>query len=340
MNRLIKPNRGKQILITIILIIAAITTFVLVSIYICVVMPGTSMSGELPPLDDNLLALSKRLSDHVRVLAEEIGERNDTRMGALNRAADYIDQQFQSYGYRPGEHAYGIHPFRNITADLYGREKRNEVIIVGAHYDTIRMSPGADDNASGVAGLLEIARALSAQRFPRTLRFIAFTNEEEPFYGSDLMGSRVSARRSVERQENIVGMYALEMIGYYADEPGSQRYPSVVRHFYPTRGNFIAFVANLRSRRLLHRSISRFRRQAIFPSEGMAAPQWLVPDIRRSDHASYWQFGFPALMITDTANFRNQHYHDVGDVYRTLDYDNMARVVHGLTQMLRALAQE
>ncbi len=154
------------------------------------------------------------------------------------------------------------------------------------------------------------------------------------------MGSRVSARHSFERHENMVGMYALEMIGYYDDEPGSQRYPNVIRHFYPVRGNFIAFVANLRSRRFLHRSIVYFRSQSVFPSEGMAAPQWLVPDIRRSDHASYWHFGFPAVMITDTANYRNRHYHDVGDVHRTLDYHNMARVVSGLTNMLRDLAQK
>lgn len=340
MNRLIKPIRDQQILITIVLIIAAITAFVIAAIYVCIVMPGTSMPGALPPLDNSQSALRERLSAHVRVLAEAIGERNDTHMAALNRAADYIDQQFQSYGYSPGEHPFGVHPFRNITADLYGRGKRDEVIVVGAHYDTVRMSPGADDNASGVAGLLEIARALAAQRFPRTLRFIAFANEEEPFYGSDLMGSRVSARRSFERKENIVGMYALEMIGHYADQPGSQNYPNVIRHFYPARGNFIAFVANLRSRRFLHRSISYFRRQAVFPSEGMAAPEWLVPDIRRSDHAAYWQFGFPALMITDTANFRNRHYHGVSDLPHTLDYDSMARVVSGLTDMLRALAQE
>lgn len=326
-------------MITIILAIAALTAFMIATVYVCIVMPGTSMSSELPPLDNSQSALSKRLREHVRILAEAIGERNDARMAALNRTAAYINQQFQSYGYSPTERPFGVHPFRNIIADLHGREKRDEVIIVGAHYDTVRMSPGADDNASGVAGLLEIARALSAQRFHRTLRFIAFANEEEPFFGTDLMGSRVSAGRSFARQENIVGMYALEMIGYYSDDPESQRYPNLIRHFYPARGNFIAFVANLRSRRFLRRSISYFRRQAVFPSEGMAAPEWLVPDIRRSDHAAYWQFGFPALMITDTANFRNPNYHGTGDLPRTLDYDHMARVVGGLTDMLQALAQ-
>ena len=154
------------------------------------------------------------------------------------------------------------------------------------------------------------------------------------------MGSRVSAEHSRDRGETITGMFSLEMIGYYDATPGSQRYPREVSYFYPERGDFIAFVSNLTSRPLLHRSIRRFRAQAILPAEGLAAPEWLVPHVRRSDNAAYWDAGFPAVMVTDTSNFRNPHYHKAGDQPHTLDYARMARAVTGLTAMFEQLAQE
>lgn len=340
MDREREPVRGKQVLINVSLLLAAIILSAGIAVYFIIVMPGNSMEGELPPLDDGLGSLRQRLKEHVWVLAEDIGERHDMELENLNRAADYIHAQFQSYGYVPLEERFGNRGYRNITVNLYGREQRDEIIVIGAHYDTVWLTPGADDNASGVAGLLEIARALSGQRFARTIRFIAFTNEEEPFYGTDNMGSGVSARHSYESGENIIGMFSLEMIGYYSSAPDSQFYPGVVRHFYPKQGNFIAFVSNFLSRSFLHRSILHFRNQAAFPSEGLAVPERLVPDIRRSDNASYWYNGFPAVMITDTSNYRNRNYHSTGDVARTLDYDSMARVVSGLAGMLKDLAQE
>lgn len=304
----------------------------------CIYMPGRTIQGELPPLSKAQERLRDRLERHVHVLSEEIGERNSENMPALQRTADYIADQFRSFGYVPAIREFGEKSYRNISVEIQGREKRDEVIVIGAHYDTVWLTPGADDNASGVAGMLEIARALVGQHFTRTLRFIAFCNEEEPFYGTDEMGSQVSAQRSRGHGEKIVAMLSLEMIGYYSNEPASQRYPDLIRRLYPERANFIAFVANIESRKMLHQAIARFREQGVFPSEGMVAPEWLVPDIRRSDNASYWKYNYPAAMITDTSNYRNNRYHSVGDVYETLDYSSMARVVSGLSGMAGAMA--
>ena len=310
-----------------------------VLLYYAVTMPGVTVA-EPAPMTPELSALSRRLRGHVYHLSARIGERSAGQAIKLNETADYIQKELESYGYVPANRVFGEDQFSNIEADLHGRELRNEILVVGAHYDTRWLTPGADDNASGVAGLLEIARALKGRRFPRTIRFIAFGNEEVPSYRRADMGSMHSAKRSWSRAEAVIGMISLEMIGYYSDEPGSQRYPEVVQSFYPDQGNFIAFVSNLGSRGFALKAISYFREQEIFPSEGLVAPQWLERDIRRSDHASYWYYDYPAIMITDTAFMRNRNYHRSGDTHDTLDYDSMARVVRGVTVMLERLATE
>lgn len=306
-------------------------------LYYCIYMPGASYRGVLPPLTTEQQALRDRLRSHVHVLAEVIGERHRHHRRQLDRAADYITGEFEAMQLVPAAQVYGD-GYRNIVVDLYGRDRRDEIIVVGAHYDTVTMTPGADDNASGVAGLLELGRMLRDRPLRRSVRLIAFTNEEWPNFGRDDMGSRVSARRSRERNENVVGMFSLEMIGYYSSEPRSQWYPRIIRRFYPDRANFIGFVSDLSSRALLVQGIGAFRRHARFPSEGISAPVWLVQDIQRSDQSSYWAFGFAGVMITDTANFRNYGYHNMGDLARSLDYDSMARVVEGLAAMLAELA--
>jgi Zn-dependent M28 family amino/carboxypeptidase len=170
------------------------------------------------------------------------------------------------------------------------------------------------------------------------VRFVAFVNEEPPFYRSEQMGSRVYARRSRERRDHIVAMLSLETIGYYSDEPGSQLYPFPLRFFYPSTGNFLAFVANLGSRGLLREALASFRRNAQFPSEGVAAPAF-IPGVDWSDHWSFWQESYPALMVTDTAPYRYPHYHTLQDTPDKLDYERLARVVMGLHGMLRDLAK-
>ncbi len=303
-------------------------------------MPGNSYDGELSALDDEAQTTRDRLSDHVYALAEEIGERHDGQREALDKAADYIEKSFRDMGYNPVSEIYSDKFYRNIIVNLYGKQRREEIIVIGAHYDTVWLSPGADDNASGIAALLEIARGLQGKSFARTVRFVAFANEEWPFFGRDKMGSRVNARHSSDRNEIISGMISLEMLGYYSSEPGSQVYPKPLNYFYPQQANFIAFVSNFSSRDLLHETISEFRLTRQFPSEGLIAPQFLVPDIRRSDNSSFWAYAYPAIMITDTSNYRNKYYHTVGDMHRTLDYESMSRVVTGLRQTIAALANK
>lgn len=279
-----------------------------------------------------------RLRQHIWKLSEEIGERHYENPGSLQKTADYIEDVLNQSGLKPEEQIYG-NDYKNIIAEIPGLVTPNEIILIGAHYDTVWMSPGADDNASGVSVLLELARILSSYRFEKTLRFVAFTNEEQPFADSANMGSIINAQRSRILHENIVAMYSLEMLGYYSDKPGSQHYPSPLDRFYPDRASFIAFVANLSSGMLLARTLFAFRQLSDFPNQGLLAPESLVPDIRRSDHASFWDAGYPAIMVTDTANFRNINYHTVGDVERTLDYEKMAKLTRDLALTFSSLAR-
>ena len=306
-------------------------------LYLLTGMPGESMEEPLPPLTAEQEALREHLAGHVAVLAGDIGERNSTRLPQLRQAADYIRANFEAMGYAVREQVFGG-GFRNILVELDGAERAGEILVIGAHYDSAVGTPGADDNASGVAVLLETARLLRGRQFPRTIRLIVFPNEERPYFGTDLMGSRVSAGRARQAGEDIIGMISLEMLGYYSTRPGSQVYPEIIRPLYPEQGNFLAFVANMDSLGLLREAIAGFRAARALPSEGMAAPLWLVDDIRRSDNSAYWHFGYPALMLTDTSNFRNPHYHTEGDTPATLDYGRMARAVDGLVSMARALA--
>jgi Zn-dependent M28 family amino/carboxypeptidase len=226
---------------------------------------------------------------------------------------------------------------RNLEAGLVGTSLPDEIVVVGAHYDSVIGSPGANDNASGVAGLLEMARLLAGRPLSRTVRFVAFVNEEPPFFQTDQMGSRVYASRSRHRGERIVAMLAIETIGYYSEERGSQRYPFPFGLLYPDTANFIGFVGNIASRDLLYRAIASFRERANFPSEGIAAPSWIT-GVGWSDHWSFWEEGYPALMITDTALFRYRYYHTPYDTPDKIDYARMARVVTGISDIVADLA--
>ncbi len=282
--------------------------------------------------------LEKRLSQHIRILSEEIGERHFENPGSLERTADYIEQEWIAAGLKPVRQSYADNTYHNIIAEIRGSKQPDEIIIAGAHYDTVWLSPGANDNASGVAAMLELSRNLVNLKPERTVRFVAFTNEEQPFAGSDEMGSIIYARQLHQQGESVIAMYSLEMLGYYSDKPGSQSYPAPLSWFYPDQANFIAFVGNIQSGRLLWQSLNAFRRHSDFPAQGLIMSERLVPDIRRSDHASFWDTGYPAVMVTDTAEFRNIHYHTAGDVMRTLDLKKMAGVVAGLSMMLAELA--
>ena len=306
----------------------------------CIRMPGASFRGEPPALTATETRLKSGLRRHATMLAEEIGERHAAAPERLREAAEYIEAELRALGYTVTEQSFDDDRYRNLAVEIQGRTRPEEIIVVGAHYDTVLLTPGADDNASGVAGLLELARLFwEGARVPeRSVRFIAFANEEAPFFGGDSMGSMVSARASRRAGERIVAMFSLEMIGYYSAAPGSQRYPRLIRRFYPDTGDFIAFVGDLRSGAMLRQAVGYFRAAAGIGSVGLIAPASLVPDIQRSDNLAYWRNGYPAIMVTDTANFRNDRYHTAADTAASLDYDNMARVVGGLAVMLRRLA--
>ena len=305
-----------------------------------IMLPGSSHKGPLPPMTATEAETEVRLREQVTTLAGTIGERNTRRYQALQRAADYISGRFASCGFRVRGQAYTADGMevRNIVAEIAGTVRPAEIVIIGAHYDSPPGSPGADDNASGVAALLELARRFSHGKPARTLRFVAFTNEEPPYFQTGLMGSRVYASGAKRRNEKIVAMLDLESIGYYSDAPGSQLYPFPFNLFYPDTGNFIGFVGNFGSRSLLRRAIGTFRKSTPFPSEGVSSPEFIT-GIGWSDHWSFWQEGYPALMVTGTALFRNPHYHQPTDTPDRLDYGRMARVVGGLEQVVRDLVK-
>jgi len=302
-------------------------------------MPGRSHSGPLPAMTPEERALQERLHTHVKALAGDIGPRSLLFRDGLNRAAEYVEAEFQRLGLEVKFQPYEVQSkeVRNIEVEWTGDSRPEEIVLLGAHYDGVLACPAANDNASGVAALFEIARLLHGRRLARTVRFVAFVNEEPPYFATENMGSHVYAQRSKKRGENIVAMIALETIGYYSDEKGSQHYPPPFSFFYPDRGNFIGFVGNLSSRRLVRQCIASFRRHTPFPSEGVTAPAWMG-GIHWSDHRSFWNAGYPALMITDTALFRYAHYHTAQDTPGKLTYEGFARVVAGITRMVEEVA--
>src|SRR6266478_3765935 len=303
-------------------------------------MPGPAFSGPLPPLTPDQELIRAGLQRHVRALAHDIGVRSDETYANVQRAAAYIERTLAGFGYQvvSQEFAADNRSYRNIEATLPGVPGHSHrVVVLGAHYDTAEGAPGADDNASGVAGVLELARIFAQERQARTVRFVFFPNEEPPSFPTADMGSRHYATAARERNDQIVAMLSIESIGYYDTEKGSQRYPFPLNLAYPDVGDFIGFVSNLRSRALLHRAIAAFRTHATLPTQGAAAPAW-VPGVWWSDHWSFWREGYHAIMITDTAPYRNPFYHTPQDTPDKLDYDRMARVVHGLTRVVRAIA--
>jgi len=284
-------------------------------------------------------SLAGRLRRHVERLAGEIGERHVLRPAALHAAERYIGEALRALGHdvaRLNYEAQGVDS-ANLEVTIAGGDRAGEIVLAGAHYDTVPGSPGADDNASGVAAIVELARLLRGSKPARTIRLVAFVNEEPPFFFWGEMGSKVYARAARRRGDDIRVMLSLEMLGCYSDEKGSQGYPPLLGHFYPAQGNYIAFVSNLRSRRTLRSVFTAFREASDFPAEKLAAPA-LVPGIAWSDQLSFWREGYPAAMVTDTAFHRYRHYHQPTDTPEKLDYERMAQVVEGLAGTLESLA--
>jgi Zn-dependent M28 family amino/carboxypeptidase len=298
-------------------------------------MPNKTYAGSLSPLTNEQCTIREAIRYDLELLAGEIGERNIQQYTNLCAAADFIQLSFEQAGYEVKRQSYevGGRTCYNIEVEISGNVKANEIVIVGAHYDTVFDCPGANDNASGVAALLALARVFSGKEISRSLRFVAFVNEEPPFFQSGMMGSMVYAKRCRERCEKIVAMLSLETIGYYSEQPNSQHYPFPVGFFYPSTGSFIAFVGNISSRGLVRKVVESFRHQVQFPSEGGAWPG-IITGVGWSDHWSFWQVGYPAIMITDTALFRYPYYHSAQDTTDRIRYDHLTRVVDGLKLVL------
>ena len=301
-------------------------------------MPGRNVSTAAP-LSADEMALRAELAADVQALAGDIGERNTRRYPQLNAAADFIENSFSRAGLRPRRDTYELsgRACHNIEAEIRGAHP--QIVVIGAHYDSVFGSPGANDNGSGVAAILALARRFAGKPTGQTLRFVAFVNEEPPYFQTEQMGSFVYARRCKARGDQISAMISLETIGYFSDTPHSQTYPSLgIGAFYPTTGNFIGFVGNVGSSGLLRRAISLFRQEAKLPSEGAALPSF-IPGVGWSDQWAFWQHGYPGIMITDTAPFRYPHYHAVTDTPDKLDYDRCALVVSGVEKTIAELAK-
>lgn len=306
------------------------------------VLPGHAPDGPPAPFNSAELDLARRLEGRVRVLAQDIGERNYRKYGRMEQAALAVSGWFAQAGLQPEFQEFQVagRTFRNVLARLPGADPDAGCFVVAAHYDTVAASPGADDNASAVAALVELARLLGPGQGRRAqLLLAAVANEEPPFFMTSDMGSFALARALSGDRVRVRGMVSLEMLGYFRDEPGTQKVPAPIRAFYPDRADFIALVGNTGSRPLVKRCLEAFRRNSDFPVQAGALPA-AIPGIAFSDQWSFWRHGFQALMVTDTAYNRNPHYHKPTDTPDTLDYPRMARVVQGLAGMLRDLADD
>ena len=288
-------------------------------------------------------ALIDNVTRHVDCLAGLIGPRHLGDFGAFAAAAVYVEQELMNAGYDVFRHTYPIDnkEVANIVAELPGGRRKDEIVIVGAHYDTVSTTPGADDNASAVAVLIETARLVRNLNPARTIRFVGFACEEPPYFYTGGMGSQVYARQCRTRGEQVRGMLCLEMVGYYTTEPGSQQIPlGIPRSLHwamPKRGDFLAAVGNLRSKSLAWSFRRGFKQAVRFPLFSICLPE-SISEIRLSDNSSFWDQGYPALMLTDTSFLRNPHYHLSSDTPETLDYERMAQVTLGVVGGVRRIA--
>ena len=285
--------------------------------------------------------LTHRLQMHVERLAGDIGERNVFASEALQRAAVYIEDEWGTMGYDVERLEYDVSGIRcaNLVTTRKGSARSSEILLLGAHYDSVIGSPGANDNASGVAALLEIARMFHAVEPMLTVRFVAFVNEEPPFFWTHKQGSMVYAEAARRRGDDIRLMASLETIGCYSDQPGSQSYPPLFRLFYPNRGNFIGIVSDFGSRPAMQRLAEAFRAQSDFPLQTVSTFRF-IPGVSWSDHRSFWRHGYPAVMVTDTAFYRYRHYHTPTDTADKLAFPKLAQVTLGLFQAVAVLARE
>lgn len=294
-------------------------------------------------MDRDSDAIESRLRLHVDRLAGLIGARTLRKPKTIQATLGYLEGQWSEMGYAIERESYDAAGDEaiNLVVEQKGTKRPKDIVLLGAHYDTVSSTPGADDNASAVAVLLEVSRLLRTFMGNRTTRYVAFACEEPPYFNLGAMGSQHHARQSRQRGDNIVGMLCLEMVGYYSTEKGSQaippKIPKWLHRFFPQQGDFLAAVGNLSSWRLcwnFRRGFKRGTRQ--MPLFSICLPE-KVGEIRLSDNSSFWDQGYPALMLTDTSYLRNPHYHTASDTPETLDYARMTQVTLGVAEAMRYL---
>lgn len=280
---------------------------------------------------------------HVDRLAGLIGVRNFAKPKSIEATLGYIDSQWTEMGYQVERETYDAmgHQATNLIVHQPGRDFADEIVVLGAHYDTVMTTPGADDNASAVAVLIEVSRLLQAVIGKRTARYVAFACEEPPFFNFDSMGSQHHARQSRVRRDQLIGMLCLEMVGYFSLAKNSQKVPpgipKFLHRFLPRRGNFLAAVGNMRSCKLCWRFRRGFKQGTRkLPLFSICLPE-KIGEIRLSDNSSFWDQGYPALMLTDTSFLRNPHYHQPSDTPETLDYPRMTEVTLGVAAAMKKL---
>ncbi len=287
-------------------------------------------------------ALEVRLESHVETLAGAIGRRFPHRSStSMQRSARYIRDTWEAQGHSVEAHSYRLANFvdvDNVVVKIPGSDPALPILVVGAHYDTTSGTPGADDNASGVALLLELGRALRGATPARTIQLVAFPCEEPPYFKTDEMGSLVYARKLVADGVDVYFMISLESLGYYTEAEGSQDLPAVLRRLYPDRGNFVAVVGGMAHRAWVTRVSELLIEHTTVPIQSGSIPAF-IQGVDWSDHWSFWQIGVPAVMLSDTATFRNPNYHQAGDLPSTLDYAVMSRISEGLPKVILNLAQ-
>jgi len=300
---------------------------------------GESWQDSAAKVSRPLDAYEQSLQRVVEVLAGRIGARNVRHPAALEEAARFIEGELRAAGLTVERQTFVTEGVQtsNVVATVPGGATADEIVVVGAHYDTAASTPGADANASGVAAVLALARAAAHAKPERTLRFAFFTNEEPPYYQTDNMGSLVYARACKERDEVITAALSIDSVGIYSDAPSDASYPWPFRMYYPGAGRYLSFVGNPISRELVDRAAAAFRRKAALGSEVSVISDW-VDGVPWSDHWAFWRTGYPAIMVTDAAAFRSPNYHLATDTPEKLDYTRLARAVLGLEDVVADLA--
>lgn len=305
----------------------------------CCVVCGVVQPTSRPQVEGEGQASAQRLRSDVTTIVEGFGPRGHLQPEALDRVADHIAHELELAGAGVQRQVYegldGLQ-YQNVIA-RFG-PTTGPVVIVGAHYDAADGLPGADDNASGTAGLLELARLLGRSEWDTAIELVAYSTEEPPHFRTQWMGSAVHADAIAASQREVVAMLSLEMIGRFSDEPRSQTFPAPgMGLLYPTKGNFIALVGKTGQGGVIRRAKRAFRHATDLPVRSITAPT-SVPGIDFSDHLNYWAYDMDALMVTDTAFFRNFDYHTQQDTVDRLDFDRMAKVVDGVYGIVAALA--